>query len=201
MQPGKHIQEDRSTVSFRQEILIALGANLSSDTGLPRETLHAALARLRDHGLTVLRTSRFFATPCFPAGAGSDYVNACAVLGGDAEPAEVLATLHAVEAEFGRAREQRWGSRTLDLDLLAVGKIVLPDAAFQGRWRELPLDQQLRETPDQLILPHPRLQERAFVLVPLLDVAPDWRHPLLDRTVRELCAALPDEQRAEVKPV
>jgi 2-amino-4-hydroxy-6-hydroxymethyldihydropteridine diphosphokinase len=129
-------------------------------------------------------------------------VNAAAVLdtGGRAADA-VLAILHAVEARHGRERRQRWGMRTLDLDLLALGDAVLPDAATHEDWRRLPVDRQVGVAPDRLILPHPRLQDRAFVLVPLADVAPAWRHPTLGRTVAEMLAALPEADRAAVRPV
>lgn len=186
---------------FGQEILIALGANLLSPAGGPADTLRAALADLPRHGLGLLAQSRFYATPCFPEGAGPDYVNACARLEGPDDPAAILSALHAIEAEHGRERQQRWGSRSLDLDLLAVGKKILPDATSQEKWRNLaPQDQRLR-SPDRLILPHPRLQERAFVLVPLCDVAPDWRHPLLGQSVRALCEALPEADRAAIRPL
>ena len=179
---------------------IALGANLPFDAQHPAETLRAALRALPDAGLDVVAASRLFSTPCFPAGAGPDYVNAAASLrvppGWGA--GEVLAALHRVEAHFGRARAQRWGMRTLDLDLLSLGETVLPDAETQGRWAGLPPAEQIATTPDRLILPHPRMQDRAFVLVPLADVAGGWRHPIFGRTVDEMLAALPEADRAAV---
>ncbi len=188
-------------MALEQEKLIALGANLSSEIGSPLETIRAAIAELSAVGEGVTRVSRFYATPCFPAGAGPDYVNACLVSEGPMPAREVLALLHRIEHRFGRERQQRWGSRSLDLDLLAHGQDVFPDATSHSYWRMLALEEQKTRSPEELILPHPRMHERAFVLVPLCDVAPDWRHPLLGQTVRELCAALPVEAREEVKPL
>jgi 2-amino-4-hydroxy-6-hydroxymethyldihydropteridine diphosphokinase len=183
--------------------LIALGANLPFEGDAPEATLKRAVKALSEEGLEILAVSRFYATPCFPAGAGPDYVNAAVAVefGQDVDLASLLDRLHAVEARFGRKRQQRWGMRTLDLDLLAAGDSVLPDAGTQDSWRSLASELQVRTAPNQLILPHPRLQDRAFVLVPLADIAPDWVHPRTGRSVREMLAALPKPDRDAVKPL
>ena len=181
--------------------ILALGGNLPSEEGSPAETLRAALQKLDGNGIQLIRTSRFFATPCFPAGAGPDYINAAAVVESALGAQDILQRLHAIELEFGRERVQRWGMRTLDIDLIAGGDLVLPDLEAYGAWRDLDLETQMKSTPDRLILPHPRMHERAFVLVPVHDVAPDWIHPVLKKSVAQMLDALPQKARKEVHPL
>lgn len=182
-----------------QQCLIAMGGNSPFDGGGPEKTLSDALVQLGREGAEITAVSRYFRTPAFPAGAGPDFVNAAAVLRVAGSAEEVLALLHRVEAAFGRSRAVRWGQRTLDLDLIAIGAQILPDLAGFEAWHELAPEAQQRHAPDRLILPHPRLQDRAFVLVPLADVAPDWVHPVLGRSVRQLLEDLPQAARDEVK--
>lgn len=182
-------------------LLIALGANLASPVGPPRQTLEAALDALPQHGLQVVARSRWFRTPAVPQGSGPDFVNGAAVLEGDLTPEAALHALLAIEQALGRHRGRRWAPRACDLDLLAVDDLVLPDRATLARWVALAPDAQGREAPERLILPHPRMQDRGFVLLPLADVAPDWTHPLSGRTVRQMLAALPPAALTGIQPL
>lgn len=192
--------------------LLAIGGNLQSEVGPPELTLNRAVSMLNGVSeaggstlngikMTVTRVSRFFSTPCFPEGAGPDYVNAALVVESNLNAPDLLEHLHSIEAELGRRRSTRWAGRTLDIDLIGCEGLVVPDMETYARWRDLPLEQQMQETPDQLILPHPRFQDRAFVLVPLNDVAPDWIHPVSGLTVREMLAELPESDRKAVRPL
>jgi 2-amino-4-hydroxy-6-hydroxymethyldihydropteridine diphosphokinase len=183
------------------DLLVALGANQAGGAGPPRAALEAALAALDAAGLRVAARRRFYRSPAFPAGAGPDFVNAVARIEGGQDPAAALRVLHRVEAALGRTRARRWEPRVCDLDLLAAGAAVIPDMQTVRRWMALPPEAQRDSAPDRLILPHPRLHERAFVLLPLLEVAPDWRHPLLGLDARAMRDALPAEALAGVEPL
>lgn len=181
--------------------LLALGANLPFDGRAPAAALDRALERLEARGIGVAARSRWWRSPAFPAGAGPDYVNGAAELATDLAPLALLDALHGVEAELGRRRLGRWEARTCDLDLLAWGDLVLPDPAVQAAWRDLPPEAQGRRAPETLILPHPRMQDRGFVLAPLAEIAPRWRHPALGRSVAELLAALPPAELEGLRPI
>ncbi len=181
--------------------LLALGGNLPSQFGSSIETLKVSLKHLNRNGIHLAAVSRFFQTPCFPAGNGPDYINAAVAIKTELRPEALLAQLHAIEAEFGRKRDLRWGTRPLDLDLLACDNLVLPSAPIWTHWRDLPMDQQTQVAPEELILPHPRLQDRSFVLAPLMDIAAGWKHPEIGLTVAQMFAQLPENIRDEPRPL
>ncbi|MDO6591319.1 2-amino-4-hydroxy-6-hydroxymethyldihydropteridine diphosphokinase [Loktanella sp. D2R18] len=178
--------------------LIAFGSNENSVFGDPAETVLKAMKIVAGISISNPVFSDFYCTPAFPKGAGPDFVNAALAITTTDTPNAILAKLHEVEAMAGRTRKVRWGQRTLDLDLIAVGERILPDQKTYTHWRELPSEEQQSAAPDQLILPHPRMQDRSFVLVPLSDVAPHWLHPVLQMTVTKMRDALPAKDLAEV---
>lgn len=179
--------------------LVALGSNQPSATSEPVAVLEEALRLIDRREMRVAAVSRWWRTPAFPPGAGPDFVNG-ATLVETALPAEAtLAQLHEVEAALGRERQERWGPRVCDLDLIAHGDRIAPDRETLAQCMAWDATTGAPPAPEELILPHPRMHERAFVLIPLAEIAPDWRHPVLGKTVTEMLAALPQAARDEVE--
>ena len=164
-------------------------------------TLRKAIEILGRRGLTIRAVSRFYASPSVPAGAGPEYVNAAVGISSSLNATSLLAVLHDTEHQFDRERATRWGARTLDLDLIDHDGQVCPDHATQRLWMKLEPERRSTQAPGELILPHPRIQDRAFVLLPLMDICPDWEHPLLKLSVRQMLNALPPGEIDAVRPI
>jgi 2-amino-4-hydroxy-6-hydroxymethyldihydropteridine diphosphokinase len=167
---------DQQVVRANGPILLGLGANLPSPAyGSPKATLEAALRRLDDKGLRVLARSRWWESAPIPVSDQPWYVNGVAEIATTLGPKPLLALLHEIEAEFGRVRPYPNAPRVLDLDLLAYGDMR-------------------RDGPEPPLLPHPRLAERGFVLLPLQEIQPAWHHPVSKQRLSEMIASLPAGQ-------
>lgn len=159
-------------------IIIGIGGNLASRFGSPRETCEAALVAMAAHGIHPRRRSRLWRTAPVPVSDQPWFVNLVADVETDLPPHRLLDVLNDIEEDFGRVRMHRDEARPIDLDIID----------YRG-W--------LVRT-DRLALPHPRLEARAFVLRPLAEIAPGWRHPLTRTPAAALLAALPADQVAQV---
>ncbi|MEJ6390977.1 2-amino-4-hydroxy-6-hydroxymethyldihydropteridine diphosphokinase [Gymnodinialimonas ulvae] len=181
--------------------LIALGANLPKGGISPEVAVSQAMDRVAEACDGAVARSRLFRTPAFPEGAGPDFVNAAMRVEWQSTAQALLAHLHGIEAAFGRRREARWEARVMDLDLIGFGDAILPDPETRARWAGLSPEDAAQVVPDQLIVPHPRLAERGFVLVPLADVAPDWVDPTSGRSVGAMVQALPHAVLETITPL
>lgn len=149
---------------------IALGANLPSvEHGTVQATLQAALREIAGQGVSIRRCSSWWRSEPQPPSEQPDFINAVAEVSTSLTAEELLALLHRIEADFGRRRQQRWEARVLDLDLIDFGHEVR-EPGLTGA----------------LVLPHPRMHERLFVLLPLREIAPAWRHPISNLSVDAL---------------
>lgn len=159
-------------------ILIGIGGNLeSAQFGPPCDTLTAALAALKEKRIRILTRSGWYRTEPVPRSDQPWFVNAVVSLATELGAKDLLNALQATERQFGRVRGEPNAPRILDLDILD----------YQG---------EVMDT-TSLVLPHPRLHERRFVLIPIAEIAPDWRHPILELTAVQLLAQLSSEQRIQ----
>jgi 2-amino-4-hydroxy-6-hydroxymethyldihydropteridine diphosphokinase len=150
-------------------VIVALGSNLPGGYPDAVALLEAALEAFPAHGLTVVARSGWWRSAAWPDPAMPAYTNGVVIVETVLGVAETLAALHAIEADFGRVRHEANAARTLDLDLIAHGRTVAGEGAVR--------------------IPHPRAQERRFVMGPLADVAPHWTHPVSGRTAEDLAAS------------
>lgn len=166
-----------------ERIYVALGANQSYRRQSPVENIRHALSAMEKAGLTLKAVSRPWRTPAWPDPTDPPFINAVAELESDLDAPALMARLHEIEQVLGRRRTVANAPRTLDLDLID----------WRGRIRHA-------HAPGDLALPHPRASGRAFVLLPLRDIAPHWRDPVSGRGLRQLLADVPLAERRACRP-
>jgi len=154
-------------------VLIAVGSNVSGAWGSPVKTLETTFSILAQNGMLVKVVSSLYRTPPIGGLHQDHFINAAAEIEVRKSVGEVLRLFKRMERAAGRRLGRRWGPRPLDIDILAASAMT----AHGGRGRR---------RAGQLILPHPELHRRAFVLLPLAEIAPHWQHPTLGRGVRAL---------------
>ena len=160
-------------------ILIGLGANLPTEKfGSPRAALGAALHAIEQKGIQIKQRAPWYQTAPVPISDQPWYVNGVAELTTDQSPSEVIAILLELENSFGRVRTARYAPRILDLDLLAYKDQII-----------------IGTTPSDLTVPHPRMQGRSFVVLPLRNIAPVWCDPVSGLTINEIANQLPKDQQ------
>jgi 2-amino-4-hydroxy-6-hydroxymethyldihydropteridine diphosphokinase len=152
-------------------IIIAVGANIEGAWGSPRQTVERAFAELDQAPLRVVSKSQLIITAPFGRTDQPDFVNAAVVIETELAPEGLLSKLHEIEQAAGRVRSLRWGPRTLDLDIIDYHGQIIGDPETQLT---------------SLVLPHPGAATRDFVLKPIAEIAPHWRHPILRRTAAKL---------------
>ena len=161
-------------------IIIALGANLDSHHGAPPETIEAAIQAIQSAGIKLITSSNIYKTAPVPFDPDQPwYHNAVIEVETERSAHELLQALLNIEEDFGRVRTVKNAPRVLDLDLIAYQDQIIKDN-------------------DTLIVPHPRMHERLFVLKPLSDISKQWKHPVLDQTVEQMIGNLPEGQEIEL---
>ncbi len=176
-------------------IIAALGANIPSQVGKPKDTITHAISSIREAGIDVIDISGFYITKPVPASDQPDFVNCAITLASLKSAKQLLTIFHEIEGQLGRTRGERWSARTIDIDLIAFGQAVLPN---QKLWYELVNDPDPSVFINDPMIPHPRMHKRAFVLAPILDVAPNWVHPLYQKTARDLLIGIEGQEILEI---
>ena len=166
-------------------ILIGLGSNMTGPWGAPRDCIKRALASLDEHPLKLVEASALIETTPFGNKDQPSYVNAAARISTRLRAPDLLDALHAIERSAGRERRERWGERTLDLDILDYNGVVLGEGLAQS-------------SDADLVLPHPAIAEREFVLAPIAEIAPRWKHPVTGQTAKAMLAALDTDKGGKI---
>ena len=182
--------------------ILVLGSNLSSEFGNSGETLKKCVGELRSfQAIHSLRESKWYISSSFINEREPRYVNVGVRFSTNLFPADLLNFTSDLENKYGRKRQRRWEPRTCDIDIILCDQLILPSKLHFEKWLKLDLLDQTVLSPNELILPHPRLQERTFFLKPLNDLQPDWIHPFLEMKAKEMLDSLPPNELQNIEEI
>ncbi len=162
-----------------KSVILGLGSNLPGRWGTRRKTLERAVGALEGFGVETVAASRLYESAALGSGRQPPFLNSVLVIRTDMTPAELVRAIKSIERAAGRKQRRRWAARTLDIDILDYKGRIL-------NWK----NGGRTASGSGLILPHPEMDSRVFVLKPLIEVAPNWRHPVFDRKASQLLALL-----------
>ncbi len=180
--------------------VVVLGSNLCSKFGNSVDTLKNSVDEIRSEPvIKSLLESNWYVSLSFGDKTEPKYVNVGIRFSTSLKPKELLNFTSVLEKKYGRRRRRRWEPRTCDIDILLCDQLILPSRSSYEKWLKLDLSDQKRLAPNDLILPHPRMQERTFFLNPLNDLQPDWIHPFLKRKAKEMLDSLPPNELENIQ--
>ncbi len=170
-------------------VFIGLGANIPSIYGTPLQTADWAVTALNMENIQVVTVSSWYGTRAMGQEGQRDYINGVILLETSLSPQSLLRVLQKIEQKSGRQRGKVWGERSLDLDIISYGNVVI---AWQKPWIFSPYNRK------PLILPHPEAHKRPFVMKPLQDIAPSWKHPVYGLSARHIWQGLKREKEGRI---
>ena len=172
--------------------VVVLGSNLPSEFGNSFETLKQCIYEIKKYlAVEPLLESNWYSSSSVLDKREPKYLNVGIRFSTNLNPSELIKFTSGLENKYGRKRRKRWASRTCDIDILLSDQKILPSQDYFEKWLKLDFSDQIKLVPNELVIPHPRLQERAFFLKPLYDLQPNWTHPFLNLNSKEMLDSLP----------
>ena len=177
------------------EYVLILGANMPSKFGDILTTLQMCVEYIKnEEPIDLISQSKWYQSESFPDKSKPTFINVGIKIISKLEPYQILKIIDEIEKGFGRIRKRRWDARVCDIDIIYCNKKIIPTRNILKKWMSMKIEEQLITTPRTLILPHPRIQDRLFFLVPLNELSPNWRHPILGKTAKEILDSIPQNE-------
>ena len=180
---------------------IALGANINSSVGSPIETLKACIEKFEKKNISIKKMSNWYESEAFPNPLDPPFVNCCLSVETVFKPQELLNFFLRIEEVLGRKEKKRWGPRVCDIDILSQGQQILPNRSEFNYWYKMDFEIQKIKKPTELIIPHPRIQDRDFVLVPFCEIEENWFHPFLKKNIKKILNEFLNKRPTNLKKI